>query len=432
MCDTVVAVGSATADGNVLFAKNSDRDANEAHHLRLVPRARHVPGSRVRCTYVEVPQVETTYAVLLAKPFWIWGAEMGANECGVVIGNEAVYGRFPVGHEPGLIGMDFIRLALERASTARQALDTITGLLERYGQSGRCSLVREHAYHNSYLLADPHGAWVLEMAGRAWAAERVRDVRAISNTLTIGADFDLASPGLVEHAVRSGWCASAADFHFARCYTDPGYARRAGAEARQCRATELLEAARGRVTVATLTAVLRDHGADAGPDFTPTAPAAHPTICMHPAPPERPGSSVGSLVSHLTPDRQTHFLTGTAAPCLSLFKPVWLDAGLPGTGPDPTDQPDAASLWWRHEALHRATLRDYPARLALYREERDRLEANCIRSALAAAATPAADRGTLSARCFAEADAALARWTEAVTHQTRDRAGLLAISTPAT
>src|SRR5690606_36076125 len=78
MCDTVVALGSATADGAVIFGKNSDREPNEAHHLLLVPRARHEPGSTVKCTYVEIPQVDETYAVLLSKPFWMWGAEMGA------------------------------------------------------------------------------------------------------------------------------------------------------------------------------------------------------------------------------------------------------------------------------------------------------------------------------------------------------------------
>ena len=36
MCDTMVALGNATADGSVIFAKNSDREANEAHELVLI------------------------------------------------------------------------------------------------------------------------------------------------------------------------------------------------------------------------------------------------------------------------------------------------------------------------------------------------------------------------------------------------------------
>lgn len=51
----------------------------------------------------------------------------------------------------------------------------ITGLLERYGQGGSC---REDptpfCYHNTFLLADRTEAWVLETAGRLWAARRIQ------------------------------------------------------------------------------------------------------------------------------------------------------------------------------------------------------------------------------------------------------------------
>ena len=80
MCDTFVALSEATADGSVILAKNSDREPNEAHEVTLVPAAAHADGARLRCTYHEIPQVRRTHAVLLAKPYRIWGAEMGANE----------------------------------------------------------------------------------------------------------------------------------------------------------------------------------------------------------------------------------------------------------------------------------------------------------------------------------------------------------------
>ncbi len=108
MCDTFVALKNATADGSVIFGKNSDRDPNEAQELVLIPHAVHPEGSEVQCTYISIPQVRETHAVLLSKPFWIWGAEMGANEHGVVIGNEAVFTKVPYDKEPGLIGMDFL------------------------------------------------------------------------------------------------------------------------------------------------------------------------------------------------------------------------------------------------------------------------------------------------------------------------------------
>ena len=106
----VAAHGSATATGKTLFAKNSDRERNEAQFLELRPARRHAPGTRVAATYRSIPQVRQTHAVLLSRPFWIWGAEMGANEHGVVIGNEALHSHIPAQRRRALIGMDGLYL----------------------------------------------------------------------------------------------------------------------------------------------------------------------------------------------------------------------------------------------------------------------------------------------------------------------------------
>ena len=87
MCDTMAASGMATATGFTMFAKNSDRERNEAQFLEMLPAQEYGRGAVVRCTYVAIPQAARTHAVMLSRPFWIWGAEMGANEHGVVIGN---------------------------------------------------------------------------------------------------------------------------------------------------------------------------------------------------------------------------------------------------------------------------------------------------------------------------------------------------------
>ena len=128
MCDTIVATSGVTADGRVLFGKNSDREPNEAHQIIYIPAEDHSPDSQVFCTYIEIPQVEHTNALLLAKPFWLWGAEMGANEHGVAIGNEAVFTKEPYKKGKSLIGMDLLRLALERAESAESAVDTMISL----------------------------------------------------------------------------------------------------------------------------------------------------------------------------------------------------------------------------------------------------------------------------------------------------------------
>ena len=162
MCDTFVALGSATAGGSVIFGKNSDREPNEAQEVCYYPSADHAPGEQVQCTYRALPQAAHTHAVLLSKPFWMWGAEMGLNEHGVAIGNEAVFTRLPYDKSPNLTGMDMLRLALERAATARAALDVITGLIESEGQGGNCGFTHPFYYHNSFLIADPGEAWVVQ------------------------------------------------------------------------------------------------------------------------------------------------------------------------------------------------------------------------------------------------------------------------------
>jgi dipeptidase len=317
--------------------------------------------------------------------------------------------------------MDFIRLALERANTARRALDVIVELLATHGQGGNCGFRSKLYYHNSFIIADPGEAWVLETAGRFWAAERVRSVRSISNGLTIGSDWDLASPELIEHAIEKGWCTSEDDFHFSRCYSDRVYTRLNGCHTRQRRSTELLETHRSRITPATMMTSLRDHGPEAAadPGWNPGRGLLMDTLCVHASlPPTRPSQSTGAMVAHLARDLPTYWLTGTSGTCTGVFKPVYLGgAGLPDLGPEPTGTCDHESLWWAHERLHRTVIRDYPTRLSLYREEREELEATFLREAAQMRDRCEDHAGGLAdftASCFERAGEATAEWTAAV------------------
>ncbi len=122
MCDTLVALPTVTKNGNLILAKNSDREPEEAQALLYVPNQIH-KETKLNCTYIEVSQVSETYECILSKPFQMWGAEMGANEHGVVIGNEAVFTKVKISKaNNGLTGMDMLRLVLERCKTALEQL----------------------------------------------------------------------------------------------------------------------------------------------------------------------------------------------------------------------------------------------------------------------------------------------------------------------
>ncbi len=391
MCDTFVSLPDTTRDGSVILGKNSDREPNEAHELRLVPAA-DSPDDRVRATYIEIAQVPHTHAVLLAKPYWIWGAEMGVNEHGVAIGNEAVFTKAKRETEPGLLGMDLLRLALERASTAEEAVEVITTLLVEHGQHGQAGHTHKLLYDNSFIVADRTQAWILETVGRDWAAQRVRATASISNGLTLGT-AERSSPGLAQIKVTDR--------------SDFVYTRFSDSAARQCRTSDALVADRGNLDVTAAMRLLRDHGEDAGPDWTPARGVTGQTVCAHAGfGPIRVAQSTGSMVSHVTADDITVWLTGTSAPCTSVFKPVWFEGGLPEQ-PRPGKRFDQQSMWWRHELLHRASLRNYPGRMASYGKLRDDLEAEFL------AGAETRDRAAFTRQCFEAADAAEREWLDA-------------------
>jgi secernin len=149
-------------------------------------------------THIEVEGVGAdTVGALVSRPWWLWGVEHGVNEAGVAIGNETIFTTLdPRRAAPALVGMDLVRLGLQRATTARAALEVMVGLLEQYGQGGSGHVNVDRPYWSSFLVADPAEAWVLETSGTAWAAEWVGGTRAISNRTTIPAfDAEHRHPG---------------------------------------------------------------------------------------------------------------------------------------------------------------------------------------------------------------------------------------------
>ena len=77
MCDSLVALPDVTNEGDLIFAKNSDRPAGEIQAVVFIPAQTYEPEASLECTYITIPQAKHTLAVIIAQPRWMWGAEMG-------------------------------------------------------------------------------------------------------------------------------------------------------------------------------------------------------------------------------------------------------------------------------------------------------------------------------------------------------------------
>ncbi len=191
MCDTLCAPGPA----GMVFAKNSDRPPGEAQVAWPFGRRRSA-GCTLRTQYLTIGDAGA-HATLLSCPTWLWGAEHGVNEHGVAIGNERVSTTHDAAAAaPGLIGMDLVRLGLERARSAEEAVEVMAVLLEACGQGGIADAAHGEAYDSSFLVADPDHAFVLDTAGADYAAAPFPAGTVISNRITLGTGWTRASAAL--------------------------------------------------------------------------------------------------------------------------------------------------------------------------------------------------------------------------------------------
>jgi secernin len=379
MCDTFIALPQTTADASVIFGKNSDREANEPQLIEYHPQKLYPKKTKLKCTYIEVPQVEKTNAIIISRPFWMWGAEMGVNNKGVVIGNEAVFTKIKVAKKDVLTGMDLLRLALERTNSATAAKQVIIDLLDKYGQGGIGGYRdKNFKYHNSFIIADKKEAWVLETAGRFWASKKVDDFYAISNGLSITSDYDAIHPEAVAYATKKGWVQG--QFSFAKAFSDILYTTFSGSKKRQCRAAAMLKDNYFNINVATAMAHLRDHN---DKTFLPSKSFTSNSVCAHAANglTRHAAQTTSSMIVHLSQDKPTVWVTASSAPCLSVYKPLWFDGRvIPDLGPKPAALYNNASFWWRSELLYRLVLKDFKNRQKIIIPERDKLEKELLKN----------------------------------------------------
>jgi dipeptidase len=177
---------------------------------------------------------------------------------------------------------------------------------------------------------------------------------------------------------------------------------------------ELLFSKKGNLSAETAMAILRDHGRD-NESWRPDKGITGADVCMHASfGPVRSSQSVGSMVVYLHPENPICFFTGTSAPCTSVFKPIWMDSGLPDLGPEPNGTFDDETLFWRHETLHRAILCDYQSRIKEYDSDRDALEKQFVNTAFDIVDRPADVRLECSRQFFEQSVSMEVQWLERI------------------
>lgn len=396
MCDTFVALPAHTQDHSMLFAKSADCEVNEANALVRIPGQKHVRGEAVRITHLVIPQAEETFEILLTKAFWTYGCEIGVNEYGLSMGEEAVFTTQMNEEKDGIIGPDLMRIGLERARDCREAIEIMTGLLEQYGQGGSAELKGNSHFDSSFIMSDLHEAYVLETAGRQWAVKKVEAVASISNMLGIGADWDRCS--VATGGEKLDWAGT---------YALPEVPPTLGSPVRQAVTYNSLAGALGKISVRQIFEIMRHHG----PGYHPAQAEAHRNICVHAGPQEnRWWQADGVMVTDVGSHGVMAWVTGTSGTCVSIFKPVFLGMDLPDIGPYPTEHFDPRSLWWKHELLHRRAMADFDHLVPEIRADFDQIEAEFLAQAESVKRGTPAEKKDFMDYCFRVSMEATEAW----------------------
>ncbi|KAL9698581.1 hypothetical protein quinque_002022 [Culex quinquefasciatus] len=201
----VLAPLTATAQ-TVIYGRNGlagqGSDVSEVHFYP----ASEASGP-VKCDSAEV-DAAATFSVILSKPAGVWGAESGSNEKGVCIGLT-----FSEGHpvDGKLNATDLVRLGLERASSAAEAVDVLTSLSAGAGPDGES----KDAPKAAFVICDGSEVWLLNIVGSLWAAHKVTSSSlALKPGLSVGAQIDRSSDDLGEKLKSGGLWDGSGELNF--------------------------------------------------------------------------------------------------------------------------------------------------------------------------------------------------------------------------
>ncbi|TFG83346.1 MAG: hypothetical protein E4H20_05720 [Spirochaetales bacterium] len=355
------------AGDGIFFGKNSDRNANEPQALLIA--ARRTPSDSVIFNDRSFDVPDAGHSMILSCPTWMPGAEMGVNEKGVAIGNEAVFSKYKPAPD-GVLGMDLLRAALMASSSAEEARDILITLTERHPQGGNGAFKGTLVYNNSYIISGPDGAYVLETAAARWAWRKLDEATAISNSYSLTVDYKRVDPvtrkgiALVNErmacldeadagrvAEKESWKAYVENRLMARI--TEGDARRRSLEA-------LLPAAAESGGRQAAMALLRAHGA-----VDPLHPSKNHNLCCHDGDLWGNPTTASMLVERGTePGRFIVWFTGASYACANLFKPVLFDGEFKPlwTEYDYTEGSRNAERYWLDRLAANKAIRRKPSR----------------------------------------------------------------------
>jgi secernin len=288
-----------------------------------------------------------------------------------------------------MIGMEIVRIALERSISAAHAVEIITELVGTHGQ-GKFDCP-QRTYDNTFLVSDPREAYVVETAGFDWAVRTVRQADrcwSISNVSNLN-ELDLvvsataaANAALVGLAVpavaavpasASGGVVADPGFRWTSTFGDLDAG--VSGSTRQARSAALLNSLAPGVDVRAMMGTLCDHGTSTTDtafvtDIPPWEPSNSAILCVHGRDPAARSTTAASVVAdfpavvndmELEP-RLAVFWCAMYSPCLSVYLPVFIEADLPAELAIGGEHPTTDSPWWLFHAIGQDALRQGGAR----------------------------------------------------------------------
>ncbi|MBO5643408.1 MAG: C69 family dipeptidase [Kiritimatiellae bacterium] len=227
-CTAVVVGKKASATGSVIVGHNTDLGGRFVMRYSLVPARVHEKGALMvqEPDAAKIPELERSYSFYWAEVKSYTekyspgdhmlnehGVTLISNNGGVV--KEWLGVKYSLKEEgraselvEGGLKHNFRRAVIERAKSAREAINIATNLIETWGYAMPSRI---------FTIADKDEAWVLQVVkGRRYIARRCPDdaVVVYPNSLTIGKieKGDIVAPHLLNKPE---------DFHFIREYQGP-------------------------------------------------------------------------------------------------------------------------------------------------------------------------------------------------------------------